>query len=106
MPRFPRTQESERIDATKGALSTKNIPLEKGLFSIRLAGFPGMERESLQLLSFDWPVSERESVMSLLKYFRGQSSRLPYSERLFLGRSIGSGLIEGACKNLAGRRLL
>jgi hypothetical protein len=30
---------------------------------------------------------------------------LNYSERLAAGQSIGSGQIEGACKNLIGRRL-
>ena len=57
------------------------------------AFFPGMDRELLQLLSADLSVSERESVVSLLKYFRGQSFLLHYFERLFLGRSIGSDLM-------------
>ena len=52
-----------------------------------------MERELLQLLSDDLPVLDRESVFLLLKYFRGQSFLLHYFERLFFGRSIGSGLI-------------
>ena len=48
---------------------------------------------------------ERESEFLLLKYSRGQSFLSHYLERLFLGRSIGSGLIEEAGKHLAGRRL-
>jgi hypothetical protein len=43
-------------------------------------------------------------VDSLLEYFRNNSERLNYCERLASGRMIGSGLIEGACKNLIGRR--
>jgi len=34
-----------------------------------------------------------------------QAERLPYRERLAAGRAIGSGLIEGACKNLVGKRM-
>ena len=54
-------------------------------------GLGGMERE----LSLD----------SLLEYFRGNAGRLNYCDRLADGRVIGSGLVEGACKNLVGRRL-
>jgi hypothetical protein len=66
-------------------------------------GFAGIERE-LKLLS---GLSEKQqaSVDSLREYLRGNSERLNYAERLAAGRVIGSGLIEGACKNLVGRRL-
>jgi hypothetical protein len=66
-------------------------------------GFPGMERE-LKLLS-GLTEKQQESVDSLLEYLRGNAGRLNYAERLSSGRVIGSGLIEGACKNLVGRRL-
>jgi hypothetical protein len=49
--------------------------------------------------------SQRESVVSLQKYLGKHSERLNYCERLAAGRVIGSGLIEGACKNLVGKRL-
>jgi len=68
-------------------------------------GFSGMERELSSLLSNELKAAERESVESLLKYFRKNSERLAYCERLAAGRSIGSGQVEGACKNLVGRRL-
>ena len=45
------------------------------------------------------PSVKMESVVSLLEYLRG------HVERLLVSRAIGSGLIEGACKNLVGRRL-
>jgi len=79
--------------------------LDRMRFVLLSEGFPGIERELSQILSGDLKTAERESVISLLKYFRGHSSRLNYAERLAQGRSIGSGLIEGACKNLVGRRL-
>jgi hypothetical protein len=65
---------------------------------------PGMERE-LELLKVGLKVEQCKSIESLLEYFRNNECRLNYCERLASGRVIGSGLIEGACKNLVGRRL-
>ena len=48
---------------------------------------------------------ERAAVDSLLEYLKNNAHRLHYAERLAAGRAIGSGLIEGACKNLIGKRL-
>ena len=67
-------------------------------------GLGGMERE-LSSLKVGLQESQVTSVDSLLDYFRGNVGRLDYCERLASGRVIGSGLIEGACKNLVGRRL-
>ena len=71
-------------------------------------GFAGMRRE-LQALENELKgksnKSKRESVEALRKYLGGHSERLNYCERLAAGRAIGSGLIEGACKNLVGKRL-
>lgn len=41
----------------------------------------------------------------MLNYLAGHQDRLPYALRLRRGQTIGSGLIEGAAKNLIGRRL-
>jgi hypothetical protein len=41
----------------------------------------------------------------LLNYFCGHRDRLNYAVRLRRGQPIGSGLIEGACKQMIGRRL-
>jgi hypothetical protein len=67
-------------------------------------GFAGMERE-LKLLSGTLKEKEQAAVDLLLEYLRNNEGRLNYAERLAQGRSIGSGLIEGACKNLIGKRL-
>jgi hypothetical protein len=48
---------------------------------------------------------KRESLNTLHNYLSAHSDHLHYAERLAEGRSIGSGQIEGACKNLIGRRL-
>ena len=66
-------------------------------------GFAGMERALLALKDLDEDRSK--AVLSLREYLSKHKERLRYAERLAAGRSIGSGLIEGACKNLVKRRL-
>jgi len=63
-----------------------------------------MERE-LSLLGVGLKEAHVKLVDSLLDYFRGNAGRLNYCDRLADGRVIGSGLIEGACKNLVGLML-
>jgi hypothetical protein len=41
----------------------------------------------------------------LTGYFAAHSGRLNYCHRLHTGQSIGSGMVEGAAKNLIGKRL-
>jgi hypothetical protein len=41
----------------------------------------------------------------LTGYFAAHTQRLNYCHRLYTGQSIGSGMVEGAAKNLVGRRL-
>lgn len=41
----------------------------------------------------------------LTGYFAAHTERLNYCHRLYTGQSIGSGMVEGAAKNLVGRRL-
>ena len=48
---------------------------------------------------------EREAIRKLRGYLSYHAERLNYRERLAEGRSIGSGQVEGACKNLIGKRL-
>ena len=48
---------------------------------------------------------QRAAVTSLSEYLRPHVARLNYAERLAAGRPIGSGSVEGACKNYLGRRL-
>jgi hypothetical protein len=46
-----------------------------------------------------------QALPGLRNYLGNHVSHLHYAERLAEGRSIGSGQVEGACKNLIGRRL-
>ena len=48
---------------------------------------------------------QRAALDELSGYLRPHAERLNYAQRLAEGRPIGSGLIEGACKNYIGRRL-
>jgi hypothetical protein len=69
-------------------------------------GFAGMNEELERLLSdaiFDG--GQKESILSLQTYLGNNRERLCYAERLRKGQAIGSEVVEGACKNLVGRRL-
>ena len=48
---------------------------------------------------------KRKSLDGLKTYLMSHIDHLNYAERLAEGRSIGSGQVEGACKNMIGRRL-
>ena len=48
---------------------------------------------------------ERAPLDELMSYFAVHTERLNYCHRLYTGQSIGSGMVEGAAKNLVGRRL-
>ena len=48
---------------------------------------------------------QRRALDELSGYLRPHAGRLNYAQRLADGRPIGSGMIEGACKNYIGRRL-
>ncbi len=80
-----------------------------------------LETSRQVVLGSDWPEIERhltatreslagapareQSLNELQNYLLPHAHHMNYAQRLSSGRSIGSGLIEGACKNLIGRRL-
>ncbi len=49
--------------------------------------------------------ARRRALAALIRYLRPNVDGLWYRDRLAQGRRIGSGLIEGACKTIVGRRL-
>ena len=49
--------------------------------------------------------ADLEAIRVLRGYLSNHSTRLGYRKRLAEGKSIGSGQVEGACKNLIGKRL-
>ena len=50
-------------------------------------------------------IRKRASLDALCTYLKPHIDHTPYRERLMAGQTIGSGLVEGACKNVIGRRL-
>jgi hypothetical protein len=51
------------------------------------------------------PAAKRRALDELDGYFYRQREHLGYAARLGCGQSIGSGLVEGACKQVIGRRM-
>ena len=98
----------ENISALGKSLYGSGKKFDDWLDRMRLVllseGLEGMVRE-LELLKRDLKPDDCKGVNSLLEYLRKNAGRLTYSERLAAGRAIGSGLIEGCCKNLIGKRL-
>lgn len=58
-----------------------------------------------ELLSADDTLAVRETVEAATAYLAGHTEHLGYFKRLARGQSIGSGMVEGACKQVIGRRL-
>jgi hypothetical protein len=68
-------------------------------------GHPGIQRLIDQTLANAVRGGQRAALGNLAEYLRPHADRLNYPERLSRGQPIGSGMIEGACKNYLGRRL-
>ena len=68
-------------------------------------GYTLIEQRLDRLDQEERTAEERESIRLLRGYLSGHRDRLGYAKRLAEGRSIGSGQVEGACKNLIGKRL-
>jgi hypothetical protein len=49
--------------------------------------------------------SKRKTLGRVIQYFRRHEEHLHYARQLVAGRTIGSGMVEGACKHVIGRRL-
>jgi len=58
-----------------------------------------------QTLAQDNSAVRQEAMDEMISYFSKNTGRLNYCARLYAGRSIGSGMIEGACKTAIGQRL-
>ena len=69
------------------------------------SGFDEIEKRLDRLEKAERTDKEKESLRLLRGYLENNRERLCYRERLAEGRAIGSGQVEGACKNLIGKRL-
>jgi len=92
----------------------------KGLFGEGAAAKTWLEEGRALLLSDGWAglcdhigatllkapeLAGHAALAELTGYFAAHTERLNYAHRLNAGRSIGSGMVEGAAKNLIGKRL-
>ena len=75
----------------------------QALLSQGWAGIRGYLRKAKG--RFSRSPKKQAALTALSNYLRAQADRLEYPRRLAEGRAIGSGQVEGACKNLIGRRL-
>jgi len=77
--------------------------LEKARVALLKDGYSGIY--DLCQAATDVTAEQACAVAQLLNYLAPHEGHLHFAQRLEEGRSIGSGQIEGACKNLIGRRL-
>lgn len=73
----------------------------RALLSEGWAGIGALVRKGAESHTSD----QHSAVQALLDYLGPHQDHLDYAQRLASGQSIGSGQVEGACKNLIGRRL-
>ena len=78
---------------------------DQGREALLQAGFLGIEALISATRAEVRAVRKREALAGLRGYFCRQKEHLGYAERLRSGQAIGSGLVEGACKQVIGRRL-
>jgi hypothetical protein len=100
---------AEHIDAAAkrrfgdGTAATEWLDRGRGL--LLSDGWAGLCDHLGQTLATDNSSDGRAALDDLTSYFAAHTERLNYCHRLYTGQSIGSGMVEGAAKNLIGRRL-
>lgn len=78
---------------------------DRGRDTLLTEGYPGIVKQIDQARPTAVRAPQRKALESLATYMNHQKNHLHYAERLATGRPIGSGMVEGACKHLVGRRL-
>ena len=78
---------------------------EQGRQRLLSDGWAGLCDHVGKTLESNNSVEGRAALDDLTSYFVPHTQRLNYCHRLYTGQSIGSGMVEGAAKNLIGRRL-
>ena len=92
--------KAESVEFAAWQSETKRLLLEEGYAGIH----DFLERQKVGLPDVT-PSKQLEALKGVEGYFGWHRERLDYRERLWEGRAIGSGQVEGACKNLIGSRL-
>ena len=100
---------AEHIDAAAKRLFGEGAAatgwLDGGRQLLLSDGWAGLCDHLGQTLTADHSPDGRAALDELMSYFAAHTGRLNYCHRLYTGQSIGSGMVEGAAKNLIGRRL-
>ena len=96
-------------DAGKGLLGEGTAAakawLKEGRALLLSDGWAGLCDHIGATLLKDPELSGHAALGELTGYFAAHAGRLNYAHRLNTGRSIGSGMVEGAAKNLIGKRM-
>lgn len=99
----------EHIAATAKVLHPSSAECESWTVATRKVlleqGWTGLESFIQNELAAAADDASRNALKSVWDYLGSHQDHLHYRKRLANGQSIGSGQIEGACKNLIGRRL-
>ena len=78
---------------------------DAGRDALLTGGWPSIRRQIDDAREAAEASTQKEQLLGLRNYLAKHSTHLDFPTRLADGRSIGSGQVEGACKNLIGRRL-
>jgi len=79
--------------------------LEEGRALLLSDGWAGLCDHIGATLQKDPELSGHAALGELTGYFAAHTERMNYAHRLHTGRSIGNGMVEGAAKNLIGKRM-
>jgi hypothetical protein len=79
--------------------------LDEGRQRLLAEGGAGVEAHVAQSRARVRSPAKRAALADVGRYFGRRADYLGYADRLAWGQSIGSGLVEGACKQVIGRRM-
>jgi hypothetical protein len=79
--------------------------LEEARDALLAGGWPGLAARTAAARRGVRAAAKRRALDEVEGYFWRQREHLGYAGRLAAGQSIGSGLVEGACKQVIGRRM-
>ena len=78
---------------------------DRGRHLVLADGYAGIETWVGEMLGAEPKGGDGAALAGVLNYLKGHADRMNYVVRLKRGQSIGTGMVEGAAKNLIGRRL-
>ena len=79
--------------------------LEEARAALVAGGWPALAERTAALRRVVRPPAKRRALDEMEGYFSRRREHPGYAGRLAAGQSIGSGLVEGACKQVIGRRM-